>query len=116
MRDYFASMSLIISQIKTLGQIVNIGETDFHESLDHDRRWTSVCNKNFETQATVCQETASTTLLLMITVAVDAQVSRSMFVCREKEPAPLNGAKVDQRLHTRVKELERPRHNSDMSW
>ena len=52
----------------------------------------------------------------MITVAVDAQVSRSMFVCREKEPAPLNGAKVDQRLHTRVKELERPRHNSDMSW
>ena len=82
-REYFARISSILSKIKTLSQIVNMDETGFHSRIDRDRRRKCVYNKHCETHVTFCQETASTTLSMMVAITAAAQVLRPMFVCRE---------------------------------
>ena len=82
-REYFTKMASIIAKVKTLKQIINMDETGFHSRIDRDRRRKCVYNKQCETHITFCQETASTTLSMMVAIAADAQVLRPMFVCRE---------------------------------
>lgn len=82
-KEYFTKMASIVAKIKTLKQLINMDETGFHSRIDRDRRRKCVYNKQCETHVTFCQETASTTLSMMVAIAADAQVLRSMFVCRE---------------------------------
>ena len=82
-RGYFNEMSSVLSKIKNLRQIINMDETGFHSRIDRDRRRKCVYNKKCDTHVTFCQETASTTLSMMVTIAGDGQVLRPMFICKE---------------------------------
>ena len=83
-RNYFAQLSPILSNLKSLKQILNMDETGFHSRIDRDRRRKCVYNKKCDTHVTFCQETASTTLSMMVTIAADGQVLRPMFICKEE--------------------------------
>ena len=64
-------------------KIINMDETGFHSRIDRDRRWKRVFHKKCETHVTFCQEAASTTFSMMVSIEADAQVLQTMFVCRE---------------------------------
>ena len=82
-RQYFATMESILSRVKSLSQIINMDETGFHSRIDRDRKRKCVYNKQCDTHVTFCEETASTTLSMMIAIAADTRVLRPMFVCKE---------------------------------
>ena len=81
-REYFTKMAYIIAKVKTLKEIINMDETGFHSRIDRDRWRKRVYKKQCETHITFCQETASTTLSMMVAIAADAQVLGPIFVCR----------------------------------
>ena len=82
-REYFDKMASILAKIKTLKQIINMDETGFHSRIDRDRRRKCVYHRKCDTHVTFCQEAASTTLSMMVSIAADGQVLQPMFVCRE---------------------------------
>ena len=82
-REYFRKMASILEKVKSLKQIINMDETGFHSRIDRDCRQKCVFHKKCETHVTFCQEAASTTLSMMVSIAADGQVLQPMFVCRE---------------------------------
>ena len=82
-REYFAKMASVITKIKSLKQLINMDETGFHSRMDRNRRRKCVYSKSCDTFVTYSEETASTTLSMMVTISANGEALPPMFVCRE---------------------------------